>query len=89
MTYRRTITCAYRNETPGPQVVRIDESSEFYLERMVMPGQCLIFDALATASLQIHSYRMTSTIQEDTIPCQQLQHIPDISTVLSPKVLTK
>jgi hypothetical protein len=84
MTYRRTITCIYRNETPAPQVVRIDEDSEFDLERMVMPGQCLTFEALATGSLQIHSSRMASTIQEDTIPCQQLQHSLDISVAVGP-----
>jgi hypothetical protein len=75
------ITCIYRNETTGMQIIRLDESSEFYLERMVMPGQCLMFEAPASASLQIHSNRMMSAILEDTIPCQQLQQHADNKVV--------
>lgn len=73
------ITCIYRNETTGMQIVRIDESPECYLERMVMPGQCLMFEAPISTSLQIHSNRMMSSIRENTIPCQQLQHRMDNS----------
>jgi hypothetical protein len=77
-----TINCLYRNETAGMQIVRIDDEPDFTLERLVMPGQCLWFEAPATAALQIHSYRAVSTTWEDTIPCQQLRH-PIDAPVLS------
>jgi hypothetical protein len=80
------ITCFYRNETSGLQIVQIDEGSDFFLERVVIPGQCLMFEAPATASLQIRSNRMVTTISEDTIPCQQLQYSQDMA-VIGAKVL--
>lgn len=76
------ITCVYRNETTAMQIARIDDIPEFHLERMVMPGQCLMFEAPITASLQIHSNRMMTAVWEDTIPCQQLQYEADTTVVL-------
>jgi hypothetical protein len=81
-----TITCFYRNETSGLQIAQIDEGSDFFLERVIIPGQCLIFEAPATASLQIRSNRLVTTISEDTIPCKQLQYRQDM-VVIGSKVL--
>jgi hypothetical protein len=78
-----TITCIYRNETSRMQVARIDNAPEFYLERMVLPGQCLVFEAPAEAHLEIHSGTMMTAILEDTIPCEQLQYVANDKTVVS------
>jgi hypothetical protein len=39
----------------------------------VFPGQNLIFEAIASAHVEIHTGMMASSILSDTIPCVQLQ----------------
>ena len=64
------------------QIVRIDDSPEFYLERTMLAGQRLVFEAPAHSSLKIHSHALASAIFEDTIPCQQLQETTREMTVV-------
>jgi hypothetical protein len=69
------------------QVARITNVDNWYFERVVFPGQRLIFEAVADALLEIHTGMMASAILSDTIPCQQLlmseltMNIPDWLTV--------
>ncbi|WP_017292804.1 DUF1830 domain-containing protein [Geminocystis herdmanii] len=66
------ILCCYVNATSQIQIARITNISNWYFERVVFPGQRLVFEALPEALLEIHSGMMASAILSDTIPCQQL-----------------
>lgn len=67
------ILCCYVNATSKIQVARITNIQNWYFERVVFPGQRLIFEALPTAHLEIHCGMMASAILSDTIPCLRLQ----------------
>ena len=67
-----SILCCYVNATSQIQVARITNISNWYFERVVFPGQRLVFEANPNAVLEIHSGMMASAILSDTIPCQRL-----------------
>lgn len=67
------ILCCYVNATSKMQVARITNVPNWYFERVVFPGQRLIFEAVASAQLEIHCGMMASAILSDTIPCIRLQ----------------
>jgi hypothetical protein len=66
------ILCCYVNATNKIQVVRITNIPNWYFERVVFPGQRLVFETLPEAQLEIHSGMMASAILTDTIPCDRL-----------------
>lgn len=66
------ILCCYVNATSQIQIARITNISNWYFERVVFPGQRLVFEALPEALLEIHSGMMASAILSDTIPCKRL-----------------
>ncbi|MDY6937594.1 MAG: DUF1830 domain-containing protein [Cyanobacteriota bacterium] len=68
-----SITCCYVNATSQIQVARITNIPNWYFERVVFPGQRLVFEALSAAQLEIHTGMMASAILSDTIPCERLQ----------------
>ncbi len=59
------------------QVVRITNIHNWYFERVVFPGQRLMFEALPEAQLEIHTGMMASAILSDTILCQRLVVDPE------------
>lgn len=67
------ILCCYMNSTSKIQVVRITNIPNWYFERVVFPGQRLMFEASVQGHLEIHSGSMASSILEDTIPCTRLE----------------
>ena len=67
------ILCCYVNATSQIQVARITNISNWYFERVVFPGQRLVFEALPSALLEIHTGMMASSVLSDTIPCERLQ----------------
>lgn len=67
-----SILCCYVNATSQIQVARITNIPNWYFERVVFPGQRLVFEANPEAILEIHSGMMASAILSDTIPCQKL-----------------
>lgn len=67
------ILCCYINATSKIQVARITNIEDWYFERVVFPGQRLIFEALPSALLEIHTGMMASAILSDSIPCIRLQ----------------
>jgi hypothetical protein len=69
---RNIILCCYVNATSHIQVARITNISSWYFERVVFPGQRLVFEALPQALLEIHTGMMASSILSDTIPCERL-----------------
>jgi len=67
------ILCCYVNATSQIQIARISNIPNWYFERVVFPGQRLIFEALPEALLEIHTGMMASSVLSDTIPCERLQ----------------
>ncbi|MGA7932523.1 MAG: DUF1830 domain-containing protein [Kovacikia sp.] len=67
------IICCYVNATSRIQVVRVTNITSWYFERVVFPGQRLVFEALPEALLEIHTGMMASSILSDTIPCNRLR----------------
>ena len=66
------LLCCYVNATSHIQVARITNIPNWYFERVVFPGQRLVFEALPQAQLEIHTGMMASSILSDTIPCERL-----------------
>jgi hypothetical protein len=71
------ILCCYVNATSKMQIVRISNVQNWYFERVVFPGQRLMFEALPEAQLEIHTGMMASAILSDTIPCGRLAVDPE------------
>ena len=65
--------CCYVNATAHVEVVRITNIPHWYFERVVFPGQRLLFKAPAMAKLEIHTGMSISSIASETIDCQKLQ----------------
>lgn len=76
-----TLACCYVNATGKIQVARITNVEGWYFERVVFPGQHLMFEAPPMAVLEIHTGMMASSILSDTIPCDQLQ-IEEVDSLL-------
>jgi Domain of unknown function (DUF1830) len=66
------ILCCYVNATSRIQIARITNVSNWYFERVVFPGQRLVFETLPEAQLEIHCGMIASAILSDTIPCDRL-----------------
>lgn len=66
------ILCCYVNATNQIQIARITNIPNWYFERVVFPGQRLVFEAIPEAQLEIHTGMMASAILSDTIPCDRL-----------------
>ena len=67
------VLCCYVNATSQIQIARITNISNWYFERVVFPGQRLVFEANIEAILEIHTGMMASAILSDTIPCEKLR----------------
>lgn len=67
------ILCSYHNPSPDLQIARITNIPRWYFERVVFPGDLLLFEAVAGAKLEIHSSDSITTLLSDPIPCESLQ----------------
>lgn len=77
--------CCYVNATSQIQIARITNVENWYFERVVFPGQRLVFEALPDALLEIHTGMMASAILSDTIPCHTLRvHAEDEAAAPAP-----
>ncbi|NES80488.1 MAG: DUF1830 domain-containing protein [Moorea sp. SIO2B7] len=66
------LLCCYVNATSQIQIARITNIPNWYFERVVFPGQRLVFEAVSSALLEIHTGMMASAILSDSIPCERL-----------------
>ncbi|MEH2272504.1 MAG: DUF1830 domain-containing protein [Nostoc sp.] len=66
------ILCCYINATSKIQVARICNIPNWYFERVVFPGQRLVFEAPRKGQMEIHTGMMASAILSDKIPCDRL-----------------
>jgi hypothetical protein len=69
----RKILCGYKNQTDSVQIVRIANVPEWYFERVVFPGEFIMFHSLPEASLEVHSNSTASAVLSDRIPCEKLE----------------
>ena len=67
------ILCCYMNSTNQIQIARSANISIWYFERVVFPGERLLFEALPNTKLEIHTGRMATAILSDTISCDLLR----------------
>ena len=68
----RHLVCCYVNATSKIQIARISNIPNWYYERVVFPGQRLVFQAPPHSLLEIHTGMMASAILSDNIPCERL-----------------
>ena len=76
------ILCCYVNATSKIQIVRISNVANWYFERVVFPGQRLVFEATPQSLLEIHTGMMASSILSDKIPCERIC-IDDLSVEMN------
>lgn len=74
------ILCYYANVTNLVQVVRIGNIPNWYFEKVMFPGQRLMFEAAAEAVLEVHTGAVASAILSDKIPCYVLRVIEEVSS---------
>lgn len=67
--YNRRILCCYVNDTSKLQIIRIKNIPDFRWERVVFPGQRLMFEALSEAKLEISSSEFVTLL----LPCNKLR----------------
>lgn len=66
------VLCCYVNIASKVQIARITNIENWYFERVVFPGQRLMFQAPVEAQLEIHTGMMASSIMSDSIACSKL-----------------
>lgn len=70
---KKSMICCYVNTTSTIQICRISNIPNWYLERVVFPGQRLIFEAPTLEGLlEIHTGTTISSILSEKIPCHEL-----------------
>ena len=67
--------CCYHNPSPKMQIIRSTsfEIPEWHLEKVVFPGQRLLFHAPYQTSLQIYTASMAGNLLSDTVPCDRIK----------------
>ena len=61
--------CSYANVTRHLEIIRIKNIPDLHLERVIFPGERLMFEAVAEAQLEIQSNQALSIV----VPCHQLR----------------
>jgi Domain of unknown function (DUF1830) len=67
------ILCHYTNTTCHIQIARIANIDGWFLERVVIPGGSMIFEAPAAAQLEIYCNKFITSTLSDRIWCEQLK----------------
>jgi hypothetical protein len=67
-----TILCCYVNNTSQIQIGRIANTANYYLERVVFPGQRLLFEAPPQAELEIYTNSFSSALLSQKLRCESL-----------------
>lgn len=67
------ILCFYTNRTRFIQIIRMAYRAEPTLERVVFPGQQLLFEALPEAFIEISTANLTATTITKKIQCASIQ----------------
>jgi hypothetical protein len=67
------ILCCYINVTERIQIARLPKLTNGFSERVVFPGERLLFEAKPEAQLEIHTAKPANIILSQKIPCDRLQ----------------
>ncbi|HEY9881825.1 MAG TPA: DUF1830 domain-containing protein [Leptolyngbyaceae cyanobacterium] len=67
------ILCCYQNTTNQIQVIRVPSSLPQVFEKVVFPGERLLFEAFSHAELQIYGSSADNATEVACILCSQLQ----------------
>lgn len=67
------IFCSYVNATSQIEIARIANVPNWYFERVIFPGQRLLFEAPPDAQLEIHTSTKVCAILSDKILCNRLR----------------
>lgn len=67
------LLCFYINRTHRIQVLRIANITNEYWEKVVFPGQRLLFETAREAKLEVYSSENFNNLLADVIPCEKLQ----------------
>ena len=65
--------CYYGNFTSQMQIARIKNIQNLKFERVVFPGDRLLFEALPDAQLEVYISKTGSEILLNKIPCDRLR----------------
>jgi len=65
--------CYYKNESNSVQILRIENTEDWYFEKLVDPEERLVFEAPEMAQLQIHYQCSSEYHVVEIIPCYQLR----------------
>ncbi|MBF2018888.1 MAG: DUF1830 domain-containing protein [Hydrococcus sp. C42_A2020_068] len=71
------LLCFYIDAISRIQIIRITNIPNCHWEKVVFPGQKLLFETVADAKLEIHTSKNDATVISDVIPCQQLRVIKE------------
>lgn len=71
--HNNRILCSYRNPSSDLEIARISNISHWYFERVVFPGDLLLFETVSEAILEIYRGDGTTTLLTDHISCETLQ----------------
>ena len=67
------ILCCYINVTNRLQILRLPKLTNGFYERVIFPGERLLFEAKPEVQLEIHSAKPANIILSQKIPCARLQ----------------
>ncbi|MBD2261226.1 DUF1830 domain-containing protein [Pseudanabaena sp. FACHB-2040] len=66
------ILCCYVNDTQQLKIARITNISNWYFERVVFPGEKLLFKALPEAQLEVYMLRFSMVDLVEITTCDRL-----------------
>ncbi len=66
------LVCHYVNSTEQIQIVRIANIPGWQFERVVFPGQRLLFESPSDAEFEIQTERSTCATEVHRIPCDRI-----------------
>ena len=67
------ILCCYANVTNQVQIARITNITNYNFERIIFPGQRLMFESMLNAQLEIYTFTTGDTTLLDKITCKWLR----------------
>jgi len=67
------ILCSYKNKTAMVQIIRIINIPNWYFERVIFPGELLLFESLPEAVLEIYSSEEVNPFLSDRFLCDWLK----------------
>lgn len=78
------ILCGYANTTGLVQIIRIANIPNWYLERVIFPGQHLLFAAPTQAQLEVYTSEFPVTLLAERIACDRLRANDDLPCLPKP-----